>query len=247
MLLYKDTENRFIFVEINMVIMERKILIVDDEADIREILQFNLEKAGFDVECVSSAEEALEVLGPGHGLILLDVMMGGMSGYAMAEILRKERGSQIPIIFLTAKSSENDLLTGFSAGADDYIPKPFSIQEVIARVRAVMRRIAPVEESLPDMLECGRLKIDLESKMAYVDGEKVVFSKKEFEVLSLLASHPGKIYSREDLISELWKDAPYVLDRTVDVHIARIRSKLGDCKTYLTNRSGYGYIFNPVD
>lgn len=247
MLLYKDTENRFIFVEINMVIMERKILIVDDEADIREILQFNLENAGFDVECVSSAEEALEVLGPGHGLILLDVMMGGMSGYAMAEILRKERGSQIPIIFLTAKSSENDLLTGFSAGADDYIPKPFSIQEVIARVRAVMRRIAPVEESLPDMLECGRLKIDLESKMAYVDGEKVVFSKKEFEVLSLLASHPGKIYSREDLIAELWKDAPYVLDRTVDVHIARIRSKLGDCKTYLTNRSGYGYIFNPVD
>lgn len=227
--------------------MERKILIVDDEADIREILQFNLENAGFDVECVSSAEEALEVMGPGHGLILLDVMMGGMSGYAMAEILRKERGSQIPIIFLTAKSSENDLLTGFSAGADDYIPKPFSIQEVIARVRAVMRRIAPVEESLPDMLECGRLKIDLESKMAYVDGEKVVFSKKEFEVLSLLASHPGKIYSREDLIAELWKDAPYVLDRTVDVHIARIRSKLGDCKTYLTNRSGYGYIFNPVD
>ncbi len=227
--------------------MERKILIVDDEADIREILQFNLENAGFVVECASSAEEALEVLSPEHALILLDVMMGGMSGFAMADVLRNEKHNQIPIIFLTAKSSENDLLTGFSAGGDDYIPKPFSIQEVIARVKAVLRRIAPVEEQLPGMLERGRLKIDIESKMVYVDGEKVVFSKKEFEVLSLLALNPGKIYSREDLIAELWKDAPYVLDRTVDVHIARIRSKLGKYKSYLTNRSGYGYIFNPVD
>ena len=227
--------------------MERKILIVDDEADIREILQFNLENAGFTVECAASAEEALEMLRPEHGLILLDVMMGGMSGFKMAEVLRNERGSSIPIIFLTAKSSENDLLTGFSAGGDDYIPKPFSIQEVIARVRAVLRRIAPVQEKLPDMLECGRIRIDIESKLVYLDGEKVVFSKKEFEVLSLLASNPGKIFSREDLITELWKDAPYVLDRTVDVHIARIRSKLGPCKSYLTNRSGYGYIFNSAD
>ncbi|MBR5836773.1 MAG: response regulator transcription factor [Bacteroidales bacterium] len=227
--------------------MERKILIVDDEADIREILQFNLENAGFSVQCASSAEEALEVLGPEHALILLDVMMGGMSGFSMAEVLRNERGSKVPIIFLTAKSSENDLLTGFSAGGDDYIPKPFSIHEVIARVKAVLRRFAPVEEKLPDMLEYGRLKIDLATKMVYVDGQKVMFSKKEYEVLSLLASNPGKIYSREDLINELWKDAPYVLDRTVDVHIARIRSKLGVCKGYLTNRSGFGYIFNQAD
>lgn len=224
--------------------MERKILIVDDEADIREILQFNLENAGFVVECASSAEEALEMLRPEHGLILLDVMMGGMSGFSMAEVLRNERNCQTPIIFLTAKSSENDLLTGFSAGGDDYIPKPFSIQEVIARVRAVLRRMTPVQEKLPDMLECGRLRIDLESKMAYIGDQKITFSKKEFEILALLASNPGKIFSREDLINELWKDAPYVLDRTVDVHIARIRSKLGECKTYLTNRSGYGYIFN---
>ena len=188
--------------------MDRKILIVDDEADIREILQFNLENAGFVVECASSAEEALEILNQEHGLILLDVMMGGMSGFRMAEVLRNERCNMIPIIFLTAKSSEHDLLTGFSAGGDDYIPKPFSIQEVIARVRAVMRRMAPVEEKLPNMLECGRIKIDMESKMVYMDGEKVVFSKKEFEVLSLLASNQGKIFSREDLISELWKDAP---------------------------------------
>ena len=227
--------------------MDRKILIVDDEADIREILQFNLEIAGYEVECASSAEEALEILSPEHGLILLDVMMEGMSGFDMAQVLRNERGNQTPIIFLTAKTSQDDLLTGFSAGGDDYIPKPFSIQEVIARVKAVLRRFAPAEVKVSNMLECGRLKIDLESKLAYIDGEKVVFSKKEFELISLLASNPGKIYSREDLITELWKDAPYVLDRTVDVHIARIRSKLGTCKGYLVNRSGYGYIFNPVD
>ena len=227
--------------------MDRKILIVDDEADIREILQFNLENAGFTVDCASSAEEALEMLNPEYGLILLDVMMGGMSGFKMAEVLRNEKGNMIPIIFLTAKSSQEDLLEGFSAGGDDYIPKPFSIHEVIARVKAVTRRFAPAEVKVSNMLELGRVKIDMETKIVYIDGEKVMFSKKEFEVLSLLASQPGKIYSREDLISELWKDAPYVLDRTVDVHIARIRSKLGKCKSYLTNRSGYGYIFNPAD
>ena len=227
--------------------MERKILIVDDEVDIREILQFNLENAGFQTDSVSSGEEALEILGPQHALILLDVMMGGISGFRLAEILRNERGNQIPIIFLTAKTSQNDLLTGFSAGGDDYIPKPFSIQEVIARVRAVMRRTAPADDKPSDILECGSVRIDLESKLVYIEGEKAVFSKKEFEVLSLLAQHPGKIFSREDLINELWKDAPYVLDRTVDVHIARIRSKLGEYKGYLTNRSGYGYIFKPLD
>ena len=138
-----------------MLIMERKILIVDDEADIREILQFNLENAGFNVESASSAEEALEMLNQDHGLILLDVMMGGMSGFKMAEVIRNERKCQIPIIFLTAKSSENDLLTGFSAGGDDYIPKPFSIQEVIARVRAVLRRMAPSQEKTANMLDIG--------------------------------------------------------------------------------------------
>ena len=224
--------------------MERKILIVDDEADIREILQFNLENAGYVVDCAGSAEEALEILKPDHSLILLDVMMGGMSGFKMAEVLRKERSNNIPIIFLTAKSSQNDLLTGFSAGGDDYIPKPFSIHEVIARVTAVLRRFAPVEEVKSGMLEYGEIRIDVESKMVYIAGETVMFSKKEFEVFSLLASNPGKIFSREDLIAELWKDAPYVLDRTVDVHIARIRSKLGKYKNCLTNRSGYGYVFN---
>lgn len=227
--------------------MEKKILVVDDEAGIREIIQFNLENAGFEVDCASSAEEALEKLGPEHSLILLDVMMSGMSGFQMAEVLRKEKNNQIPIIFLTAKTDQNDLLTGFSAGGDDYIPKPFSINEVIARVRAVLKRTErTVENSNSDMIEAGAVRIDVSRKLVYVEGESVVFSKKEFEVLTLLASHPGQIYSREDIINELWKDAPYVLDRTVDVHIARIRSKLGSCKNYIVNRTGFGYIFNPT-
>ena len=227
--------------------MEKKILVVDDEAGIREIIQFNLENAGFEVDCASSAEEALEKLGQEHCLILLDVMMSGMSGFRMAEVLRKEKNNQIPIIFLTAKTDQNDLLTGFSAGGDDYIPKPFSINEVIARVRAVLKRTErTVESSSSDMFEAGAVRIDVSRKLVYVEGEPVVFSKKEFEVLTLLASHPGQIYSREDIINELWKDAPYVLDRTVDVHIARIRSKLGNCKNYIVNRTGFGYIFNPT-
>ena len=226
--------------------MEKKILVVDDEAGIMEIIQFNLENAGFEVDCASSAEEALEKLGPEHSLILLDVMMSGMSGFQMAEVLRKEKNNQIPVIFLTAKTDQNDLLTGFSAGGDDYIPKPFSINEVIARVRAVLKRTERVVESKSDMIEAGAVRIDVARKEVFVGGEPVVFSKKEFEVLTLLASHPGQIYSREDIINELWKDAPYVLDRTVDVHIARIRSKLGNCKNYIVNRTGFGYIFNPT-
>lgn len=229
--------------------MDRTILIVDDEADIRDILQFNLENAGFNVDTASSAEQALEILSDRHSLILLDVMMGGISGFKMAETLRGW-GNDIPIIFLTAKDRQDDLLTGFSAGADDYISKPFSIQEVIARVNAVLKRFElrnPQVKPASDYIQVGKVSIDVQKKTVTVDGEPVAFSKKEFEILNLLASNVGKIFSREDLINELWKDAPYVLDRTVDVHIARIRSKLGECKVYLTNRSGYGYTFNVVE
>ena len=227
--------------------MERKILVVDDETDIREILQFNLENAGYAVDSVGSAEEAIGILGPEHGLILLDVMMGGMSGYKMAEHLRKDMGNEIPIIFLTARTGQEDLLAGFSAGGDDYITKPFSIQEVIARVRAVLKRVSQPEVVMENVVVAGALKVDLDKKLVYAAGDQIALSKKEFEVLSLLVTHPGQIFSREDLIAELWKDAPYVLDRTVDVHIARIRSKLGEYKNCLTNRSGFGYVFNPVD
>jgi DNA-binding response OmpR family regulator len=230
--------------------MDRKILVVDDEEDIREILQFNLENAGFTVDSAASAEEALKILSPDYGLVLLDVMMGGMSGYKMAEHLRAENNN-VPIIFLTALNAQDDLLTGFSSGADDYITKPFSIQEVIARVRAVLRRFPQAEPTTEPAQEsivvAGPLRIDLEKKLVFAADTQITFSKKEFEVLSLLASHPGQIFSREDLINELWKDAPYVLDRTVDVHIARIRSKLGEYKNCISNRSGFGYVFNVVE
>lgn len=222
-----------------------RILIVDDEQDIREILQFNLENSGFIVDTAASAEKALEILSPQHNLIILDIMMGGISGLKMAEIVRKERHNQIPIIFLTAKSSENDLLTGFSAGGDDYISKPFSIHEVIARAKAIIKRTSERQSQTAEQcINAGNIRIDLTQKIVYINDSPVVLSKKEFEILYLLASHPKRVYSREDIINELWKDAPYILDRTVDVHIARIRSKLGEYKKYLTNRTGYGYCFN---
>ena len=230
--------------------MQTKILIVDDEAGIREILQFNLENAGYAVDCAASAEEALAILAPEHSLILLDVMMGGMSGIEMAQVLRKDLKNEIPVIFLTAKTDSEDLLAGFSAGGDDYIPKPFSILEVVARVRAVLKRTEKKVETAveaEDVIIAGKVRIDKEKKTVFVDGTSVVFSKKEFELLSFLASHQGKIFSRENIIDELWKEAPYVLDRTVDVHIARIRSKLGPYKNYIVNRTGYGYVFKPIE
>ena len=230
--------------------MDKTILIVDDEADIRDILQFNLENHGFNIETAASAEEALEILSDRHKLILLDVMMGGMSGFQMAENLRNS-GNEVPIIFLTAKDRQDDLLTGFASGADDYISKPFSIQEVVARVNAVLKRSEAREmaskATSSDLIEIGKVVIDTQKKTVEIDGTPVAFSKKEFEILKLLASNQGQIFSREDLIDQLWQDAPYVLDRTVDVHIARIRAKLGVCKAYLTNRSGYGYTFNVVE
>lgn len=224
--------------------MDKRILIVDDEEDIRDILSFNLENAGYQTDSAKSAEEALEILSAEHCLILLDVMMEGMSGFKMAQILRNERGNDIPIIFLTAKITENDLLTGFSAGGDDYICKPFSVNEVIARVRSVLKRFLP--KQVEDILTIQGVEIDRKRKTVRVDGTEVEFSKKEFEILQLLASSPGRIFSRQEIMSLLWTETPYVLERTVDVHIARIRSKLGPYKGLLVNKSRYGYLLKEV-
>ena len=225
---------------------EYKILIVDDEPDLREILQCNLENAGYEVDTAASAEEALELLTPDHSLILLDVMMGGMSGFRMAEKLRKEQNNPIPIIFLTAKDTENDLLTGFSAGGDDYIAKPFSLQEVLARVKALLRRTRTTSTptSNAEQIKVSSLVIDISRKMVYIHDEEVRLSPKEFGILRLLAKDPGRIFSREEILNEVWKGESYVLDRTVDVHIARIRRKLKEEGNHLTNRQGYGYCFN---
>ena len=226
--------------------LNKEILIVDDEPDIREILQFNLESEGFGVETVASAEQALSLLEKdSYHLILLDVMMGGMSGFRMAEKLRKE-GNLTPIIFLTAKDTENDMLTGFSTGGDDYISKPFSIKEVIARVKAVLKRTDKnFKKAEKNELNFEGLSIDLVSKQIHIDGLQVVLTKKEFEILYLLSKNPLRVYSREEILDKVWGDESYVLERTVDVHITRLRKKMGSYAVYITNRSGYGYCFNP--
>jgi DNA-binding response OmpR family regulator len=227
--------------------MDGKILIVDDDRNICEILDFNLKNEGFEVECVYSAEDAMKKLPGDFALVLLDVMLGGMSGYKMAEKLRTG-GNQIPVIFLTAKDTENDMLTGFSVGGDDYISKPFSIKEVIARVRAVMKRIhagtAPRGRGTDRKLVFDDFVIDLEMKELSIRSTSVALTKTEFEILALLAENPERIFSRENIIDRVWKETPYITERTVDVHITRLRKKLGDHASLIVNRSGFGYRFN---
>jgi DNA-binding response OmpR family regulator len=229
--------------------MAEKILVVDDGKNICEILEFNLSNEGYEVECAYSAEEALSKLTPQHALILLDVMMGGMSGYKMAEKLRKEKNA-VPIIFLTAKDTENDMLTGFSVGADDYISKPFSIKEVIARVKALLKRSGITQKSsdaVPDnhqKLVFDDIVINFDTKELIAGDETVPLTRTEFEIITLLASRPERVFEREDIIDHIWKDAPYVTERTVDVHIGRLRKKLGDKAGLIVSRPGYGYRFN---
>lgn len=221
---------------------KQRILVVDDEEDLREILKFNLESEGYLVNTVSSAEEALKMLSETYDLILLDVMMGGMSGFKMAEKLRKDLHNTTPIIFLTAKDTENDMLTGFNIGGDDYISKPFSIKEVSARVKAVMKRTSSVEPpGKKQIINVGKMRIDLPTKCVSIDDHIIPITKKEFEILNMLAQSPGKIFSREDILNKVWNDDSYVLERTVDVHITRLRKKLGEQGKHIVNRSGYGY------
>ena len=188
--------------------MERnKILVVDDEEDLCEILQFNLESEGFAVDIANSAEEALKLLTDEHELILLDVLMEGMSGFKMAEKVRKEMHMNTPIIFLTAKDTENDMLTGFSIGGDDYIAKPFSIKEVAARVKAVLKRAGNI--ALPEKkktIEIGELTLDLNSKTVYLNEQQILLTKKEFEILSMMAKAPNRVFSREDILGKAWQE-----------------------------------------
>lgn len=225
--------------------MQQRILLVDDDKNISEILEFNLKSEGFQVDSVYSAEEALKKPIREYQLLLLDVMMGGMSGYKLAEQLRKEKKS-VPIIFLTAKDTENDMLTGFSVGGDDYISKPFSIKEVIARIKAVLKRTGNVsgEESTGNLITIGALTLDLNTKEVLLQSEKIALTKTEFELLALFAQKPDTLFSRERIIDIIWKETPYITERTVDVHIVRLRKKLGKYSDVITSRTGYGYRFN---
>lgn len=219
-----------------------KILVVDDEKDLCEILQFNLENEGYDVEVTYSAEEALEMDLASFNLILLDVMMGQMSGFKMASIMKKDKATKhIPVIFLTARDKENDMLTGFSIGADDYISKPFSIKEVVARVKAVSARTnAP---ALNETVGYKTLLIDIEKKEAKIDGEYVKLTKTEFELILLFMQNKNRILSRPDIMQKVWGDDVFVTDRTVDVNIARLRKKIAPYGKLIVTKQSYGYGF----
>ena len=230
-----------------------KILVVDDELDICEILQYNLENEGYEVVTANSAEEALKLPLQEFALILLDVMMGEMSGFQMARKMKDNPSTaQIPIIFITALEGEDNLVKGLNIGADDYIAKPLSMKEVKARVKAVLRRSTQIKVpqgdvrvAISDSKICFEgIILDLNAKTATIDGQNLLLTKLEYEMLSLLLQHPGKVFSREDILTYCWPQDVYVLDRTVDVNITRLRKKIGSYGKHIKTRVGYGYCFD---
>lgn len=225
-----------------------KILVVDDELDICEILQYNLETEGYEVDTVNSAEEALALNLTEYALILLDVMMENMSGFQMAHKMKENPATaQIPIIFITALDGENHMVKGLNIGADDYIVKPLSMKTVKARVNAVLRRVYPHGMrdgmSKTDTVCYEGIVLDLRAKTISLDHQELPCTKLEFELLSFLLQHPGAVYSREDLLKYCWPMDTCVLDRTVDVNITRLRKKLGPYGKQIKTRVGYGYCF----
>lgn len=221
----------------------KKILVVDDEADICNILKFNLDKAGYETATALSAEDALMRGIIGYDLVLLDVMMEGISGFQMAQMMKKNpESAKIPIIFITAKDTEEDTLKGFDLGADDYIAKPFSVREVVSRVNAVLRRVGSASSD-PSRLSYKTLTLDMNGKKAIVDGNDAELTKTEFEVLRILVSDIGHVFTRDEILGKVWPDDVVVLGRTVDVNITRLRKKLGKYGNNISTRHGYGYCF----
>lgn len=226
-----------------------RILIVDDEETLCEVLKLNLENEGYDVDIAFSAEQALTYDLKQYSLILLDIMMGEISGIKMAKMMKADViTADIPIIFCTARDSEDDMVMGLNLGADDYIMKPYTVRNVIARVKSVLRRTSGgkpniVTNEKTNELKVEGLHIDLEFKRCTVDGKEIKLVRKEFELLVYLISHRGKICSREQILNHIWSDEVVVLDRTVDVNITRLRSKIGKYGSYIVTRSGFGYGF----
>jgi len=221
----------------------KRILIVDDEEDLCEILQYNLSNEGYKTDIAHSAEEALKKPLTEYDLLMLDVMMGQMSGFKLADKMRKEMEITVPIIFLTAKDTENDVLTGFSLGADDYITKPFSVNQLTARVKALLKRSNPGKQKNQSLLKFGEIELDTVRKRLIIENEKSELTKKEYEILKLLLDNQSKVFSREDILGRVWGSDVIVTDRTVDVNITRLRTKLGKFGPNLKNKTGYGYFF----
>ena len=219
-----------------------KILVVDDEKDLCEILEFNLSSEGFETSVAHSAEQALKLPLEEFDLILLDVMMGEMSGYKMADKIRREMQLTLPIIFMTAKTAENDILTGFNVGGDDYIPKPFSKKEMVARIKAVLKRGKPKLKQT-NVYKVEGLEVDANSKTVQIDDEPVSLTRKEFEIITLLLKHQGQYIGRNEILDRVWNDDVIVTERNVDVNIARLRKKIGKYGQYIKGKSGYGYAF----
>ena len=224
---------------------QKRILVVDDERDLCDILLFNLQAAGYQAEAVYSAEEVLHHSPVQYDLLLLDVMMPGMSGFELARQMKEdEQTRHIPIIFLTAKDTEDDTLMGFSLGADDYVTKPFSVREVMARVKAVLGRKSAQSSSPREVnLRFEGLAINAANKTANIDGTPIALTPTEYELLHLLLSHRGQVFSRQQLLDKVWPQDVIVTERTVDVNMARLRKKLGRYAACLVSRTGYGYVF----
>jgi len=227
--------------------MEKKrILVVDDEESLCEILKFNLENVGYEVDIAFSAEETLAMDLSDYKLFIFDVMMGEISGFQLAEIIKNNKSiATIPIIFCTARDAEEDTIRGFSIGADDYISKPFSIKEVVARVNALLRRSQKEDatETMDDILRYEVMSLDKVSKKACINDKNIPLTKKEFDILSLFLQKQGRVFSREELLKEVWPDDVFVTDRTVDVHIMRLRKKIKPYDKKIITRQGFGYCF----
>ncbi len=226
--------------------MAEKILIVDDEETLCEVLKFNLEAEGYEADVAYSAEEALSMSPEHYSLILLDIMMGGISGVQMANILKRNPATaDIPVIFCTAKDSEEDMVNGLHLGADDYVTKPYSVRNILARVKAVLRRAgrSAAKTENTDKVAYKGLVLFPDRKVCLVDGNEVKLPRKEFEILLTLLSNKGKLFSRDELLHRIWPDEVIVLNRVVDVNITRIRQKIGEYGKNIVTRPGYGYLF----
>lgn len=226
----------------------RRILIVDDEETLCEVLKLNLENEGYDVDTAFSAEQALTYDLRSYSLVLLDIMMGEISGIKMARMMKADIATaDIPIIFCTARDSEDDMVMGLNLGADDYIVKPYTVRNVVARIKSVLRRTTghkvPQAVARTNSLVVEGLHLDMEFKRCTVDGTEVKLTRKEFELLAYLISHRGRVCSREQILSRVWSDEVVVLDRTIDVNITRVRQKIGPYGAYIVTKSGYGYGF----